>query len=221
MEYKINTQKEQIKHRAIITADIVNSSTIDKADWSPILQAIQLKYGAEVYRGDSFQLRCENLNECIYDAIHIKAAIKSLRNLDVRMSIGIGEEIYLADSVAESSGSAYERSGKGLDKIDSNKKDLIAFDSGNPAFDLEINTILDLLNVVTTGWKPKQAKAMERLLRNGKQSSINTTQKELAGDLGIKGNTLSTQFSQANKKTVMNTESLLNNKLLKRFSVSA
>ena len=45
-------------------------------------------------------------------AIQIKALIKSIKNLDVRMGIGLGSETFVGSSVSQSNGKAYQRSGR-------------------------------------------------------------------------------------------------------------
>ena len=47
----------------------------------------------EIYRGDSFQLETTP-EKALEASIYIKANIKQLRNLDVRMAIGLGQKSY-------------------------------------------------------------------------------------------------------------------------------
>lgn len=221
MQYsnKIDTQtsSKNLK-QAVITGDIVNSSDIDQREWMPIMHKIQRLHNAELYRGDSFQLRCANIQNCVFQALQVKATVKTCRNLDVRMSIGIGSEVYKSDSVAESGGLAYERSGKSLDNLSDHKDGLLKLTSGDTSFNQEMNIILALISVITTRWKPSQALAMQQLLLNGREGSASITQKELAKQLNLKANTISIQFSQANKRSIMQAEKLLHDKLLKKFS---
>ena len=78
---------------AVITGDIINSREIS-IEWLDTLKRalsgltkVNLKW--EIYRGDSFQIELD-VEDALLNAIYIKACIKTLKNADVRMGIGIG-----------------------------------------------------------------------------------------------------------------------------------
>jgi hypothetical protein len=58
----------------------------------------------------------------MFVALHIKAGIKELSSeLDVRMSIGIGEELKRGKKISLSLGQAQTLSGRGFDKLKKQK----------------------------------------------------------------------------------------------------
>ena len=89
---------------AIITGDIINSEKSDASEWINILKNQFSKWGKspadwEIYRGDEFQIRIP-FNKALKAAILIKALVKSYKDLDVRMAIGIGAESFTGTSVS-------------------------------------------------------------------------------------------------------------------------
>ena len=106
---------------AIITGDIINSQKTDSELWLPKLKALLGKWSStpnnwEIYRGDEFQLKC-SVDEVFNKSLAIKSLIKSFENLDVRLAIGIGNEVFLSEKITESNGSAYVNSGRLLNEI--------------------------------------------------------------------------------------------------------
>src|SRR5665811_1923090 len=83
---------------AIITGDIVNSENYEVSEWLGILKKYLSNFGEsptdwDVYRGDEFQLKIPR-EEVLEAAIHIKALLKTIKGLDVRMGIGLGTETF-------------------------------------------------------------------------------------------------------------------------------
>jgi hypothetical protein len=80
---------------SVITGDIINSIKTQSATWLKVLKKELSKWGDspkqwEIYRGDSFQVEIKNATDAITAAMQLKAAVKSIKGVDVRMSIGIG-----------------------------------------------------------------------------------------------------------------------------------
>src|SRR5687767_5457605 len=91
----------------IITGDIINSRNANPKQWLSVLKKTLTVDGAspqkwEIYRGDSFQHEVTNPAEALLTAIRIKANIKSIKNLDVRLAIGIGEKEFGTGKITES-----------------------------------------------------------------------------------------------------------------------
>ncbi len=86
----------------------------------------------EIYRGDEFQIRIA-AEKALEMAIQIKALIKTTKNLDVRIGIGLGDEDFRGAGVSESNGSAYQRSGRTLSLLKERKINL-AIATGDPEF---------------------------------------------------------------------------------------
>jgi len=140
---------------AVITGDIINSRNVNSEIWLPKLKAYfsQIILDTEkweIYRGDSFQIEVE-IEKALEIAISIKALIKSNNKIDVRMSLGLGEQNFKGKKITESYGTAYINSGESFEKI---KNNTLILKSPFPEFDDYFNPVLKLLSFVSTNWKP-------------------------------------------------------------------
>lgn len=140
---------------AVITGDIINSRKVNSEIWLPKLKEYFSKNILEsekweIYRGDSFQIEVE-ISNALEIAMCIKALIKSNNQIDVRMSIGIGERNFKGEKITESYGTAYINSGESFEKI---KNNTLILRSSYPEFDDLFNPILRLLSFVSNNWKP-------------------------------------------------------------------
>lgn len=143
---------------AVITGDIVNSRNTTPETWLPVLKSALLKYGTtpeqwEIYRGDSFQLEI-NPKDALPAAIYLKVCIKQLPNIDVRLSIGIGDKTHQSDRVSESNGSAFTRSGEALSKIG---KKLLSINTPNTELNDDLNLYLELSGAIMDNWNELSA----------------------------------------------------------------
>ncbi len=186
---------------AVITGDIVNSEDYNSSDWMPILKKYLNTLGTppldwEVYRGDEFQIKLP-VNIALQSAIQLKAEIKKIKNLDVRMAIGIGSETYVGSSVSESNGSAYKRSGRVFNTLKASKLNL-EIATGNKNYDKTLNLILKLGLDFMNDWSVVSAEIVTMVLQNPKVS-----QKEIAKDLGIKQSAVSQRYKRARLDLVL------------------
>ncbi|NJW52474.1 transcriptional regulator [Salinimicrobium oceani] len=143
---------------AVITGDIINSRTEKPALWLPTLKKVLQHYGKspekwEIFRGDSFQLITAPKNAFL-TAIHIKAAIKQNKDLDVRMGIGVGEQDHKADKISESNGTAFVRSGSSFEAL---KKQNLGIQTGKPQVDEPLNLMFSLALLTANTWSPTVA----------------------------------------------------------------
>lgn len=146
---------------SIITGDIINSQGADVNSWLEPLYEVLDSFGDspeiwEIYRGDSFQLEIWDPSKALEAAILIKARIKQLKRIDVRMCIGIGEKTHQGGRITESNGSAFVHSGKGFESLKKNKQTLKVV-SGNTQFDKEMNMLLRLVLIAMDNWTPAVA----------------------------------------------------------------
>ena len=102
---------------SVITGDIINSRKLKNPEiWINALKKAlsylspETKYW-KIYRGDSFQIEIKDSQYCFTAAIYIKACIKMIKGLDVRLAIGIGDKTYEGNDVTESNGEAFVFSG--------------------------------------------------------------------------------------------------------------
>ncbi len=170
--------------KGVITGDIINSRKSNSVEeWLIPLKECLNKYGKtpknwEIYRGDSFQLLTD-FREIIKAAVHIKAAIKSIKNIDVRMAIGIGEVSHTAQNITESNGEAFINSGELFEKLVKNKKNL-GIRTQSDKLNTHINTTLDLALIIMDDWSPGAAQVV-----NAQMDDENSSQTELAKKLKI------------------------------------
>ena len=144
--------------KAVITGDIINSQESDTAEWLEILKTSLSEIGKknkewEIFRGDSFQLLTE-ASIALHAAFQLKAHVKTIKDLDVRMAIGIGDVTYFSDKVTTSNGSAFVNSGVCFDEL---KKNTLAIKSHNVDFDETFNLIFQLVTKFTNDWTPASA----------------------------------------------------------------
>ncbi|WP_420320300.1 transcriptional regulator [Flagellimonas sp.] len=161
---------------AVLTGDIKNSTEHKVQKWMPLLKQALNRYGNEptqweIYRGDSFQLEVVP-EKAMEAAIYIKACLKQLKSIDVRMGIGLGEKDYSSEKITESNGSAFVNSGKCFEGL---KKQNLGIKSPNPTFDEHLNLLLELALLTMDHWTPAISKTVKNALENPKMN-----QKELA-----------------------------------------
>jgi len=182
---------------SVITGDIIQSKKLDPGEWmNKLKQELNLIGNHpetwEIYRGDSFQVEVTNPAQALKIAIKIKAAIKSIRKGDVRMSVGIGEKTYAALRITESNGSAFVYSGESFEKLAKTKQNL-AFASPFAAFNREMNLLLRLALIAMNTWTINSAEMVYLALEHPGKS-----QAELGEILGIRQNAVSNRLKRAN-----------------------
>lgn len=193
----------------VITGDIINSRREAAEDWLPLLKGILERYGKtpgewEIYRGDSFQLAVAP-NNALFAALHIKAQIKQLRNLDVRMSIGIGEQDHKAKKISESNGTAFVRSGEGYEAL---KKQNLGIFTGRPELDEPLNLMLSLALLTIDHWSPTVATIIEASLAQAEKN-----QTELAAVLGRSQSSISEGLKRGGYDEVLRLEAYYRQKI--------
>ncbi|WP_419211798.1 SatD family protein [Maribacter sp. X9] len=186
---------------AIITGDIINSENHPSSEWMDLLREYFARFGAspmnwEIYRGDEFQLKVTKKN-ALFTAIRIKAMLKAIKGLDVRMGIGIGLETYIGKGVTESNGPAYQRSGRNFESLKESKVNL-SIATGNPQHDRTLNLMLQLALDFMDTWSVVSAEIVVLVL-----DFPNDSQKEIAQKLGIKQSAVSQRLKRARLDLVL------------------
>lgn len=185
--------------KAVITGDIINSREATIAEWLPFLKEILNRYGKEpkdweIFRGDSFQLSIAPEN-ALLATLHIKATIKQIKELDVRMAIGIGAKKYNSSKITESNGSAFVRSGECFESL---KKQTLAIKSDDELVDSSLNIMLRLALLIANNWSPTVAKVIKIFIENPESN-----QKELAKLLGKSQSNLSEALKRGGVEEIM------------------
>lgn len=168
---------------AVITGDIIQSRKTSIEIWLPKLKAVLNGYGKtpndwEIFRGDSFQL-VTTPEQALYVSMVIKAELKKMDNINVRMGIGIGEMDFKTNNVTESNGSAFVHSGSCFDGL---KKQTLAIETPWEDWNKTFLVMIDLATLTIDRWSDKTAEVMAEKLQNPSMS-----QKEIAEKLNKKG----------------------------------
>jgi hypothetical protein len=180
---------------AIITGDIINSENYKASEWLGILKKYLSTQGEspddwDIYRGDEFQLKVA-YKDALEAAVHIKALIKTIKGLDVRMGIGLGAETFRGVGVAESNGPVYHRSGRTFESLKEDKLNL-SIATGSGFYDDTLNLMLKLALDFMDDWSTVSAEIVALTLENP-----NASQAELAKRLGIQQSAVSQRQTRA------------------------
>ena len=186
---------------AVLTADIINSARYPTATWMELLKSGLERWGEspsdwEIYRGDEFQLRTDPEN-ALKIAIELKARIKTIKGLDIRIAIGLGEEDYKGSGVSDSNGSAYRRSGRMLEQLKSSKNKM-GIDTGLSNYNRNFKLLIDLASDFMDSWSRVSAEMVAASLIN-----TGSTQTELATRLQIKQSAVSQRQKRARLSLIM------------------
>ena len=202
---------------SVITGDIIQSRKTSTPVWLPKLKRTLSLEGKspgtwQVYRGDSFQVEVTDPTRAFLTVIRIKATIKSIKNLDVRMAIGIGDKKYTSKSVAESDGGAFVHSGEKFETLKKNKQTL-AIQTNWPDFDREMNVFFRLATIPMDNWTTNSAELIQIVTNHP-----NLTQKAIAKRLGVTQPSISERQNRAHFDEVMELEELFREKVTRLIS---
>lgn len=196
---------------AIITGDLINSQQTDPESWLPRLKDLLESWVVgpqnwEIYRGDEFQVK-SSVNDVFQKALMIKSLIKTAENLDVRLAIGIGNEVFLSEKITESNGSAYVNSGRLLNEIKHEGRSL-AICTDNEKVNRDINILFKWASIDFDSWSVATAQIVHRMLINK-----DLTQEQLAKDLNITQSSVSQRLKRANYDLVLETDAFFRKKI--------
>ena len=184
----------------VITGDIIRSREQKAATWMRLPKTALRRYGQEtvdweIYRGDSFQLEVKSPEMALEAAIMIKASIKQMKKMDVRMAIGVGEKSHRSRKISQANGSAFVNSGECFESL--GKKNL-AIRTPWPEVDLEVNLLLDLALLVMDKWTTSSAEIVRSYVEHP-----DATQKALARRLKISQSNISGRLRRAGFHEIM------------------
>lgn len=154
----------------IITGDIIKSRAVEHpSQWlKPLKEALSyLQPNSklwEIYRGDSFQIEIQDLNNGFEAVMYLKSSIKTIKGLDVRLAIGIGNKSYNADSITESNGEAFQFSGDTLESLKKEKLNL-KIKTPKPEIDKALNLYFKLALIAMDNWTVNSAEVVKLSLK--------------------------------------------------------
>jgi len=162
---------------AVITADIVNSTQLPKANYKKLLKNLELLFGEyqyEFFRGDSFQVFLKSPGEAL--AVLLKARTAAIRlsentsSSDIRASIGIGTVKLPVKSIQTAIGDVFVLSGRAFDKLEKEERLSIVSDERNKAVNIGLVVISQFIDYLFQRLTFKQAAVVYELLMNRTQT---------------------------------------------------
>ena len=164
--------------KGVITADVVGSTQIKKEERGELPKLINdlireieqscSKLQVQITRGDSFQVLVEEAEKAPLVALLLRAGNKQL---DVRMSVGIGEVSYLDEQVSQSDGEAFVLSGRGFDKL--SKLQRLNVQTSSEAINAELRVETAFVDDIVSNWTPLHSETMyQALLTNASQGEL-------------------------------------------------
>lgn len=155
-------------------------------------------------RGDEFEGAFKNAAACYKAFVRVERSIYPSK---VHGGIGIGRiNTELSESVMEMDGPAFHHAREALKKL-KRAKSGIFIHSDDPELDGELNTILDLLWAIRSGWTQRQRKMVDHYLTH------EVPYGEVAKHFEITQSAVSRILSRAHLKAVERAEEFLTAKL--------
>ncbi|SEQ52302.1 hypothetical protein SAMN05421824_1884 [Hyunsoonleella jejuensis] len=197
----------------VITGDIIKSRTVK----NPEIWMIGLKSALsylnpdssqwEIYRGDSFQIEIKDIKESFISAVYLKACIKMLNHIDVRLAIGIGKKTYQGDKISESNGEAFIFSGATLESLKKEKLNL-RIKTSNNRLNEELNLYFKLALTFMDGWTVSSAEIVKLSIEQP-----NALQQDLAHIIGTKQDAVSKRQKRAHLEEILELNQMFQQKI--------
>ncbi|SEL96130.1 SatD family protein [Parapedobacter koreensis] len=186
----------------VLTGDIISSRTKLANEWQPVLTRILNQYGKEpndweLFRGDSFQIRVAP-EGALKAAIHIKAGMRQVPPLDVRIAIGVGTEEHAANKITSAAGSAFILSGECFDAL---RKQTLGIAIGNKKLDEVLNLMLSLAALTIDNWSPTVAEVIKMAIEHPEMN-----QEGIANKMGKSQSSISEALKRGGYDAVMRME---------------
>ena len=193
---------------SVITGDIIRSRTIQNPElWLNVLKKAlaylepESKYW-EIYRGDSFQIEIKNPEDSLKAAIYVKACIKMIKGLDVRLAIGIGNKKFQGNDVTESNGEAFIFSGETFETL-KNEKQNLRIKTKYKGFNDSLNLYFSLASTIMDNWTVNSAEIVKLSLEQP-----TSLQQELAEQIGTNQNAISKRQKRAYLELILELDAM-------------
>jgi hypothetical protein len=162
---------------AVITADIVNSTRLSKAENKKLMKNLADIFQGhqhEFFRGDSFQVFIKSPNEALQILLQTRTAAMKLSGssmpvADIRASIGIGQVKLPVKSFQTATGDVFILSGRAFDKMAKTERTFIITNEKNKAVNLGLKLVSEFIDYLFQRLTFKQAGVVYELLLNRTQ----------------------------------------------------
>lgn len=197
-----------MKDSLVITGDINGFTQLSARDREFLIQSTADLMGlwmksknARIFRGDSFQMLFTDAGEALKRSIQLRCWFKKSKlaeksMLDARMSIGLGEIAYMGESVLDSDGEAFHRSGRGFDMMENDE--FLKIITGQEAIDKQLQVICKLMDIIISGWTRNQAEVIYMVLED-------KTQQQIADELNVVQSAINNRLKLAHWKHIEKT----------------
>lgn len=192
--------------RAVITADIVNSTKLSRGDSKKLmtlLSSILEGHKYEFYRGDSFQVFLKEPADALLLTLQLKAAaLKSPVEpasdpIDIRASIGIGSIHLPLKTLKTASGEAFILSGRGFDQLKNVQRIYISSSEKNELANHGLRVLAGFVDYIFRRLTSKQAAVVFELLQ--KRTQIETAKRLKKSQATINKHTQSAGWTEIEK----------------------
>ncbi|MDF3128233.1 hypothetical protein P0Y35_03390 [Kiritimatiellaeota bacterium B1221] len=170
---------------AVLTGDIVQSGKLEKGKLAEIQAFLksahsQLQELSEnavvgslgITRGDGWQLALSRPDRALRSALFLRASLKAEFSVDTRVCIGVGRvERLVVSNIVESTGTAFELSGRGLDCL----PEELYMELQTDPLDKGLQRMVRLMDCVVQGWSSTDSRAVAGYL-------LGKTQEEIAAE---------------------------------------
>jgi len=158
----------------VITGDLINSRKTDARVWLPVLEdALSWKiHKFDIYRGDGFQAEV-SLDQLFQVLFYLKARLRSVKNIDVRMAVGIGQVTFNDRHVKTSSGQAYIYAGESFDQL---KKETLGIKTPWEELNSTLELLLQLSTEIADRWTENMAESVAMAIRHPEKNQVELAQ---------------------------------------------
>jgi hypothetical protein len=165
---------------AVVTADIVNSTKLSKADLRKIIKSLETifaSYKYEFFRGDSFQVYFRSPSDSLRAMLLARAAAIKLSSgvSDIKASIGIDQVHVPVRNLKTASGGAFVLSGRYFDAMRPQRRLVIACPAKNELANIALRVMGTFIDYIFSRMTPKQAAVVFEILL--KKSQVETAKK--------------------------------------------
>ena len=197
---------------SVITGDIIKSRDAENSEWISCLKDALKTLSTddsywEIYRGDSFQIEIKDIYKSFEAALYIKANIKMIKGLDVRMAIGIGDKSFKGKKVTESNGEAFRFSGETIESLKKEKLNL-KIKTKNETINNELNLYFKLALLSIDNWTTNSAEIVKLSLEHP-----NKFQKDLAKLIGTNQDAISKRIKRASLDEILELNEMYKQKI--------